>query len=94
MTSSWTGAANSNWSNAGNWSGGVPNSIDATANFGAAPSTFNVTVDSPIYSLQVEVDPAESGNNSVHLYTYSLDTRQPLKVVEGVRQGVAPSTPW
>lgn len=35
---------------------------------------------SPIYSLQVELDPAERGNNSIHLYAYTPDNRpQPVK---------------
>lgn len=45
--STWNVDASGNWSASGNWIGGVPNSVDATANFGTvitAPRT--VTVDS------------------------------------------------
>lgn len=33
---------------------------------------FTTTVDSQLYSLQVEVDPAQRGSNAVHLYAYTL----------------------
>ncbi|MFX0594354.1 copper resistance CopC/CopD family protein [Melissospora conviva] len=42
---------------------------------------YNSTLTSSIYSLQVQVDPARRGNNSVHAYAYTLDNR-PLPVVE------------
>ncbi|SCL19749.1 copper resistance CopC/CopD family protein [Micromonospora inyonensis] len=42
---------------------------------------FTTTLASSLYSLQVEVDPAEPGNNSMHLYAYSPDNR-PQPVVE------------
>ncbi len=41
---------------------------------------FSTTLASPLYSLQVELDPAERGNNSVHLYAYTKDNRpQPVR---------------
>ncbi|WBB82155.1 copper resistance protein CopC [Micromonospora sp. WMMD882] len=40
---------------------------------GSAVTSFSTTLTSPIYSLQVEVTPAERGNNSVHLYAYAPD---------------------
>lgn len=43
--------------------------------------TFTATLDSSLYKLQVEIDPAQRGNNLVHLYAYTPDG-QPLKVVE------------
>ncbi|MFR9775960.1 copper resistance CopC/CopD family protein [Micromonospora sp. MS34] len=47
---------------------------------GAPDGYFSATLNSPLYSLQVEVDPAERGNNSVHLYAYTKDNRpQPVK---------------
>ncbi|SCL29152.1 copper transport protein [Micromonospora nigra] len=52
-----------------------------TEGAGADSGYFTTTVTSPLYSLQVEVDPAEPGNNSVHFYAYSLDNR-PLPVQE------------
>ncbi|WP_092382235.1 copper resistance CopC/CopD family protein [Micromonospora phaseoli] len=42
---------------------------------------FNTTVNSSLYSLQIEMSPAKRGNNSVHFYAYTLDN-QPLPVVE------------
>ena len=48
-TAVWTGAGgNTNWSNSGNWTGGVPNSASATAVITApAASPITVTLDSP-----------------------------------------------
>ncbi|MEV4709788.1 copper resistance protein CopC [Micromonospora sp. NPDC049374] len=42
---------------------------------------FSTTATSSLYSMQIEVSPARRGNNSVHLYAYTLDN-QPLPVVE------------
>ncbi|MFB6395505.1 copper resistance CopC/CopD family protein [Polymorphospora lycopeni] len=42
---------------------------------------FTTTATSSIYSLQIEMDPAARGNNSLHMYAYTLDNR-PLPVVE------------
>ena len=54
----------------------------AAADAGAGgPGYFSATLTSSIYSLQVEVDPAETGSNSVHLYAYTPDNK-PLPVVE------------
>lgn len=52
----------------------------ATAGVGSA-DYFSTTLTSSLYSLQVEVDPASTGSNSVHLYAYTPDNR-PLPVVE------------
>ncbi|WBC14332.1 copper resistance protein CopC [Micromonospora sp. WMMA1998] len=47
---------------------------------GASTDYFSTTLNSPIYSLQVELDPAETGNNSLHLYAYTTDNRpQPVQ---------------
>ncbi|WP_091673582.1 copper resistance CopC/CopD family protein [Micromonospora auratinigra] len=53
----------------------------ASADVAGAPSGyFSTTLSSPLYSLQVELDPAESGNNTLHLYAYTKDNRpQPVK---------------
>ncbi|MFU8876279.1 copper resistance CopC/CopD family protein [Micromonospora sp. SL4-19] len=53
----------------------------ASANVAGAPAGyFSTTLSSPLYSLQVEMDPAERGNNSLHLYAYTPDNRpQPVK---------------
>ncbi len=42
---------------------------------------FTTTVNSSLYSLQIEMAPAERGNNSVHFYAYTLDNR-PQPVLE------------
>jgi copper transport protein len=47
----------------------------------AADLPFSATATSSIYSLQVEVDPAEVGRNDVHLFAYEPDG-SPLPVVE------------
>ncbi|MFD0967382.1 copper resistance CopC/CopD family protein [Plantactinospora endophytica] len=45
------------------------------------PGYYTTTLTSSLYSLQVEVDPAGTGSNSVHLYAYTPDNK-PLPVVE------------
>ncbi len=42
---------------------------------------FSSTLESNLFRLQVEVDPAKQGNNLIHLYAYTPDG-QPLKVQE------------
>jgi copper transport protein len=46
-----------------------------------AAQYFSTTLSSSIYQLQVEVDPAQVGSNTVHLYAYTADNK-PLPVVE------------
>ncbi|WP_405112973.1 copper resistance protein CopC/CopD [Micromonospora sp. NBC_01405] len=47
---------------------------------GSQAGLFTTTLSSPLYSLQVEMDPAERGNNSLHLYAYTKDNRpQPVE---------------
>ncbi|MFI1192444.1 copper resistance CopC/CopD family protein [Micromonospora sp. NPDC020750] len=47
---------------------------------GTQAGLFTTTLSSPLYSLQVEMDPAERGNNSLHLYAYTKDNRpQPVE---------------
>ncbi|MER7416494.1 copper resistance protein CopC [Micromonospora peucetia] len=48
---------------------------------GSTGGYFSTTLSSPNYSLQVELDPAERGNNTVHFYAYTKDNR-PQPVVE------------
>ncbi|WTY48039.1 copper resistance protein CopC/CopD [Micromonospora sp. NBC_01412] len=47
---------------------------------GTQAGLFTTTLSSPLYSLQVEMAPAARGNNSLHLYAYTLDNRpQPVE---------------
>ncbi len=47
---------------------------------GSTDNYFSATLTSPLYSLQVELDPAKRGSNSIHLYAYTSDNRpQPVK---------------
>ncbi|WP_176733931.1 copper resistance CopC/CopD family protein [Micromonospora peucetia] len=48
---------------------------------GSTGGYFSTTLSSPNYSLQIELDPAERGNNTVHFYAYTKDNR-PQPVVE------------
>jgi copper transport protein len=62
----------------------------AVANTGAAASNFfSATATSSLYSLQVEIDPAKVGNNSIHLYAYTPDNR-PQPVVEWTATAALP----
>ncbi|GIH06987.1 transport integral membrane protein [Rhizocola hellebori] len=45
------------------------------------PGYFTATLDSSLYQLQVEIDPARVGNNLVHLFAYGPDGK-PVLVVE------------
>ncbi|MFG1952996.1 copper resistance CopC/CopD family protein [Micromonospora sp. NPDC048830] len=57
---------------------------------GPAAGYFTATLSSPLYSLQVELDPAQRGNNSLHLYAYTKDNR-PQPVVEWKATAALPS---
>lgn len=48
---------------------------------GPVSTVFSTRLSSNLYLLQVDVSPAQVGNNSVHLYAYNPQN-QPLKVVE------------
>ncbi|MFC4145672.1 copper resistance CopC/CopD family protein [Micromonospora mangrovi] len=51
---------------------------------GTPAGYFSTTVSSPVASIQVELDPAERGSNSVHLYAYTKDNRpQPVQEWKG-----------
>nr|MDT0660979.1 copper resistance protein CopC [Micromonospora sp. DSM 115978] len=52
------------------------------ADTAAGVAYFNTTLTSPVYALRVVVDPARTGNNSVHLDVFTPDNQQPLPVVE------------
>ncbi|MCW3815458.1 copper resistance protein CopC/CopD [Micromonospora sp. DR5-3] len=58
----------------------TPARTEAANVAGTSTGYFTTTLTSPIYSLQLELDPAERGNNSMHLYAYTTDNRpQPVK---------------
>ncbi|MCM0678890.1 copper resistance protein CopC/CopD [Micromonospora phytophila] len=57
---------------------------------GGPTGYFSTTLSSPIYSLQVELDPAQAGNNTVHFYAYTKDNR-PQPVVEWRATAALPS---
>ncbi|TWJ23702.1 copper transport protein [Micromonospora endolithica] len=57
---------------------------------GGESGYFSATLTSSLYSLQVEMDPAERGNNTVHLYAYDPDNR-PQPVVEWRATAALPS---
>ncbi|MEV6816491.1 CopD family protein, partial [Micromonospora sp. NPDC051296] len=60
----------------------TPPARTASADVAALDSgSFSTRVNSSLYSLQIEITPAERGNNSVHFYAYTLDNR-PQPVVE------------
>lgn len=51
---------------------------------------FSTRLSSPLYEMQIEVSPAQQGNNSVHLYAYGKDNL-PLPVVEWKATAALPS---
>ncbi|SCG66850.1 copper transport protein [Micromonospora halophytica] len=68
----------------------TPARVAAADVAGAPGGYFSTTLSSPIYSLQVELDPAERGNNSLHLYAYTKDNR-PQPVAEWKATAALPS---
>jgi copper transport protein len=68
----------------------TPARTAATDVAGTPAGYFSTTLDSPIYSLQVELDPAQSGSNSIHLYAYTKDNR-PQPVAEWRATAALPS---
>ncbi|MEV7328856.1 copper resistance protein CopC [Micromonospora sp. NPDC093244] len=59
---------------------------------GTQAGLFTTTLSSPLYSLRVELDPAQRGNNSIHLYAYAPDNQsQPLPVAEWKATAALPS---
>jgi copper transport protein len=53
----------------------------ATASAPVQPDFFTTTLNSPLYSLQLDVDPARTGDNSIHL-TATTPQGAPAKVLE------------
>ncbi|MEV4478950.1 copper resistance CopC/CopD family protein [Micromonospora coxensis] len=68
----------------------TPARVAAAEVTGSTNGYFSTTLTSPIYSLQVELDPAERGNNSLHLYAYTKDNR-PQPVAEWKATAALPS---
>ncbi|WP_433118346.1 copper resistance CopC/CopD family protein [Micromonospora sp. CA-246542] len=62
----------------------------AAESSGVEAGLFTTTLNSSLFSMQVELSPAERGNNSVHLYAYSKDNL-PLPVVEWRATAALPS---
>ena len=59
------------------------NAIDAVTT-GGGGQLYTTTLTSKLYSLQVEIEPTETGNNSVHLYAYTPDGKpQPVAEWKG-----------
>ncbi|MDQ0366543.1 copper transport protein [Catenuloplanes indicus] len=52
---------------------------------------FSVLVDSQLYTLQVELDPAKVGSNSMHLYAYEPGTTNLLKAEEWTTTAALPA---
>lgn len=59
----------------------TPGRTEAAAPADATITDFVATLESPIYSLEVLVEPGERGSNTVHLYAYTLEG-EPLPVEE------------
>ncbi|MDP9799719.1 copper transport protein [Catenuloplanes nepalensis] len=57
----------------------------------AGEGYFSVLVDSPLYTLQVELDPAKVGSNSMHLYSYEPGTTNLLKAEEWTTTAALPA---
>lgn len=68
----------------------TPARTAAAESSGVEAGLFTTTLNSPLFSMQVELSPAERGNNSVHLYAYGKDNL-PLPVVEWRATAALPS---
>jgi copper transport protein len=60
----------------------IPPSRTASAASAATNTNVVTTLKSEALSLQVEIAPAQVGNNSVHLYAYEVNGTTPLPIVE------------
>ncbi|WP_428938199.1 hypothetical protein [Fontivita pretiosa] len=103
--SNWNVNANGNWSNAANWTGGVPNAPGAVANFGSvitAPRT--VTLDAPMTVGVVNFDNANSytisgsstltidatsGNGAINVLSGSHSIAAPIQLADNTTVAVA-----
>ena len=61
--STWTGNGSGNWSDPADWTGGVPDNINAIANLIPAASSTFITVDESVYVGQLNI----SSTNSLYL---------------------------
>ncbi|MCP2326911.1 copper transport protein [Hamadaea flava] len=61
-----------------------PSTVQQTQNY------FTTSVKAGLYTLQVDVDPAKTGQNVVHLYAYTPEGK-PLKVVEWAASAALPT---
>lgn len=68
----------------------TPARTAAAESSGVEAGLFTATLNSSLFSMQVELSPAERGNNSVHLYAYGKDNL-PLPVVEWRATAALPS---
>ena len=63
---------------------------EANAGTGTVSTTFSQLISSSVGSIQVDIDPAGVGNNSVHLYAYDAQNK-PQRVVEWRGTAALPS---
>ncbi|MEU5562007.1 copper resistance CopC/CopD family protein [Micromonospora musae] len=68
----------------------TPPARTAAETAGVEAGYFSSTLTSTLLNIQVELDPAERGNNSLHLYAYTKDNR-PQPVVEWKATAALPS---
>lgn len=68
----------------------TPARTDAANERLAEAQPYTATLESPLYSLQFDVDPAERGSNSIHLYAYDKAGRA-VPVVEWRATAALPS---
>ena len=94
----WTGATDGNWSNPGNWTGGVPNAADQTANFGSISSgNYMIALDGGAKTVgTVNFDSATSytigttGGNALNVQVSSGSAA--INVINGNHTIAAPVT--
>jgi len=49
----------------------TPARTQVTANTSGTNGIFSTTMTSPLYQLQFDIEPAQAGNNDIHLYAYT-----------------------
>jgi copper transport protein len=68
----------------------TPGRTEAATPASNGVSTYDKTLTSSLYSLEVQVDPAKVGNNSLHLYAYTPEGK-PLTVAEWTATAALPA---